>query len=173
MSFQVSPGINISEIDLTSIVPAVSSTQGAIAGVFKWGPTDLPVLVSSEIDLVNRFGKPAVGFNSETFFTAADFLAYGNALYVQRVTDGDIAGSTIVASTLDVVDVNAKYAGVYGNSIKVIFTGQAAYGAATSGIKNITGRAPSAIDRIHVAVIDNLGVFTGTAGTVLEIYENL
>lgn len=173
MSFQVSPGINISEIDLTSIIPAVSSTQGAIAGVFKWGPTDLPVLVSSEIELANRFGKPATGFNIETFFTAADFLSYGNALYVQRVSDGDNASSTIVAATLDVVDIDAKYVGTYGNAIKVIFTGQTAYGSATSGIKAITGRAPSSIDKIHIAVIDNTGVFSGAAGTVLEVYENL
>ncbi len=85
MAFQLSPGINVSEIDLTTVVPAVSSTTGAIAGVFTWGPTDVATLVTSETDLVNRFGTPTAGFNQETFFTAADFLAYGNSLYVVRV----------------------------------------------------------------------------------------
>ena len=34
MGFQVSPGVNITEIDLTGIVPAVSTTEAGIAGVF-------------------------------------------------------------------------------------------------------------------------------------------
>ena len=37
MAFQLSPGVNVSEIDLTTIVPAVSTSTGAIAGVFRWG----------------------------------------------------------------------------------------------------------------------------------------
>ena len=38
MGFQVSPGVNVSEIDLTTIIPAVSTTTGAFAGHFRWGP---------------------------------------------------------------------------------------------------------------------------------------
>ena len=34
MAFQVSPGVNVSEVDLTTVVPAVSTTTGAIAGHF-------------------------------------------------------------------------------------------------------------------------------------------
>lgn len=83
MAFQVSPGVNVSEIDLTTVVPAVATSTGAVAGVFKWGPLDERTLVSSEIGLVDRFGKPT-NHNPETFFTAANFLAYGNALYVVR-----------------------------------------------------------------------------------------
>lgn len=83
MAFQVSPGVNVSEIDLTTVVPAVATSTGAVAGVFKWGPLEERTLVSSEIGLVDRFGKPT-NHNPETFFTAANFLAYGNALYVVR-----------------------------------------------------------------------------------------
>jgi len=87
MPFQVSPGVNVSEIDLTTIVPAVSTTEGAIAGIFRWGPLDTRVLVDSEIALVDRFGKPHKNFAEETFFTAASFLSYGNKLYVVRVAN--------------------------------------------------------------------------------------
>ena len=79
MPFQVSPGVNISEVDLTTIVPAVSTTQGAIAGVFRWGPSNDRVLISSEDELVATFGRPTAN-NYETFFTASSFLAYGNQL---------------------------------------------------------------------------------------------
>ena len=41
MAFQVSPGVQVSEIDLTNVVPAVSSTTGAFAGQFKWGSIDV------------------------------------------------------------------------------------------------------------------------------------
>jgi hypothetical protein len=86
MPFQVSPGVNVSEIDLTTVVPAVSTTEGALAGVFRWGPVEQRVLVDSESNLVARFGKPT-NLNAETFFTAANFLSYGNKLYVVRAAN--------------------------------------------------------------------------------------
>lgn len=94
MSFQVSPGVNVSEIDLTTIVPAVSTTTGGIGGLFRWGPVGKLVLVDSEASLVNRFGKPT-NLNAETFFTAANFLSYGNALYVSRAANTTSSTSTI------------------------------------------------------------------------------
>ena len=81
MGFQVSPGVNITEIDLTGIVPAVSTTEAGIAGVFRWGPADVANLVSTEVELVDTYFKPDSS-NFETFLTAANFLAYGNKLFV-------------------------------------------------------------------------------------------
>lgn len=86
MPFQLSPGVNITEIDLTTVVPSVVTSDGAIGGVFRWGPVGQRVLVDSENDLVNKFGKPT-NFNAETFFTAANFLSYGNRLYVSRAAE--------------------------------------------------------------------------------------
>lgn len=68
MAFQVSPGVNVSEIDATSVVPATSTTEGAIAGVFRWGPVNERILVSSEVELAKRFGKP---LNSKTSVISA------------------------------------------------------------------------------------------------------
>ena len=143
MPFQVSPGVNVSEIDLTTIVPAVSSTFGGVAGVFKWGPIEERVLVSSEDELVSVFGKPTAN-NFETFYTAANFLAYGNQLYVVRanstttynaIANTDVPSSTNV-SIKNINDYNkqktsleltanantpfaAKFAGDLGNSLKI------------------------------------------------------
>ena len=52
MSFQVSPGVNVTEVDLTTIVPAVATTTGALAGVFNWGPVDFPTQIINETKLV-------------------------------------------------------------------------------------------------------------------------
>ena len=124
MAFQTSPGVNISEIDLTNVVPAVATTEGAIAGVFRWGPEDQRILVTSEQDLANRFGKPASYYsdaglttlwtNHETWFSAANFLAYSDALYVTRVTDSTAAAASGT-------NFSAKYKGKLGNSFLTFF----------------------------------------------------
>ena len=38
MAFQVSPGVQVKEIDLTSIIPSVSTTRAGFAGQFNKGP---------------------------------------------------------------------------------------------------------------------------------------
>ena len=38
MAFQVSPGVLVQERDLTNIIPAVSTSIGAVAGQFAKGP---------------------------------------------------------------------------------------------------------------------------------------
>lgn len=83
MAFQISPGVNISELDLTTVIPSVATTDAAIGGIFRWGPVGERVLVDSEKSLVERFGKPT-NVNAETFFSAANFLSYSNRLYVAR-----------------------------------------------------------------------------------------
>lgn len=104
MSFQLSAGINVSEIDLTTIVPAVSTTDGAIAGVFRWGPVEQRVLVDNENTLVSRFGKPT-NLNAETWLTAASFLGYGNRLHVSRAAN--TAGVSPIATSATVESGNA------------------------------------------------------------------
>ena len=87
MAFSVSPSVIVREVDASAAVPAIATPPAAIAGVFRWGPVGETVLVSSENELVDRFGKPNDN-NYETFFTAADYLSYSNALWVARVDNG-------------------------------------------------------------------------------------
>jgi len=133
MAFQVSPGVNVSEIDLTTVVPAVSTTTGAIAGHFKWGPVDQRVTISSEDNLVSVFNKPNAN-TADDFFTAANFLAYGNSLIVTRAVTGannaTTGGTGAYISNEDYYnetyahssghgDWVARYPGDLGNSLKV------------------------------------------------------
>ena len=114
MPFQVSPGVNVSEIDLTTVVPAVSTTEGAISGVFRWGPVDKRVLVDSESALATRFGKPT-NHNAETFLTAANFLSYGNKLYVVRT-----ANTTDAAGSAGVLTAYAAVGGITTNTNLIV-----------------------------------------------------
>lgn len=136
--YQISPGVNVTEVDLTTVVPAVATTEGAFAGIFRWGPVDKFLLIDSENTLANRYGKPT-SFNAETWFTAANFLAYGNKLYVSRGANTSVVFNAMansatanvaeqvvkneddyITKTFD-TDVHfvAKYPGELGNSLKV------------------------------------------------------
>ena len=85
MGFLVSPGVQVNEVDLTNVVPAVATSIGAIAGAFQKGPVSSVVNISSEEELVEIFGKPVTTGNQfETFFSAANFLRYTNSLKVVR-----------------------------------------------------------------------------------------
>ena len=86
MAFQLSPGVNVSEIDLTTIVPSTATSIGGIAGNFDWGPVGEVVTISDEVFLVERFGKPD-DTNYEYWFSASNFLAYSNNLKVVRAAN--------------------------------------------------------------------------------------
>jgi hypothetical protein len=83
MAFQVSPGVQVNEIDASGVVPAVSTSIGGFAGAFNWGPVEEVRTVGSEIELASIFGTPD-STTYKYFLTAASFLKYGNALKVVR-----------------------------------------------------------------------------------------
>lgn len=146
MAIQVSPGVNVSEFDLTTVVPAVSTSVGAMAGLFQWGPGYERTLIDSETTLVQKFGKPTSN-NYESFFTAANFLGYGNALYVVRAYDSTALNAVANTGLITAPQVNnytaflgttldanaafvAKYPGTLGNSLKVsVCDSSAAFGS--------------------------------------------
>jgi len=163
MAFQISPGVNYSEVDLTTVVPSVLTTAGAFAGTFTWGPAQKRIQITNEIDLVTKFGKP--DSNSATsFFTAASFLAYGNNLTVARA-----------------VGVNSKNAraNTSGTALQInnedVF--QAAYltGSAGSSIGPVIARYPGTLgNSLIVATIDSGGTFAtwNVGGVTLSSYFN-
>lgn len=163
MPFQVSPGVNVSEVDLTAVVPSVSTTEGGIAGHFRWGPVEQRVLVTSEDQLVSQFSKPTAD-TYEGFFTAANFLSYGNALYVVRANSTGLknatsnAGNSAItliknsddyvnnydAGISNVGEVVSKYPGALGNSLKISkCPSAAAYKSTLTGTYTITSNTAS------------------------------
>ena len=106
MPFMLSPGVAVVEKDFSSIVPAVSSSAGAFCGPFAWGPVEDPVRVSSETDLVSRFGAPNDS-NFQSFYTAANFLAYANNMLITR-TDADMLKNAVTTKTGSVAQQNVS-----------------------------------------------------------------
>ena len=152
MSFLVSPGVSVREVDLTNVVPAVATSVGAIAGAFQKGPVSSVTTITSEEQLVQVFGKPNSS-NFETFFTATNFLQYADNLKVVRAGSGIVnAGATsgilirdddhYQASFQDGSGTHgewtARTAGTHGNSLGVDICPSARAFAQPLGSLNLT-----------------------------------
>ena len=198
MAFQLSPGVLVTEKDLTLLVPSVSTTAGGFAGPFQWGPVDDVTTVDSEATLVERFGRPNEDV-FESFFTAANFLSYGNNLQVVRSvdkatarnavanTDPNVTITAVLVENEDDYTQNhssgsgnvawfAKYPGVLGNSLKISLADANTWATwqyasnfdAAPNTSTYAAAVGGANDELHVIVIDEDGLWSGAAGTVLE-----
>ena len=186
MPFQLSPGVLVKEIDLTNIVPAVATSIGGMAGAFQKGPVGEIVAVGSEKELVDIFGKPN-GSNFETWFTAANFLQYGNALRVVRATSAIVNATSggsglLIKSTDDYLnnysagqgsagEWGARTAGTHGNSLGVsICSNASAYEQNFAGNANTLGvtTGTPAIGATTVGV-DTGGGSAGAGGAAYNV----
>lgn len=197
--FPLSPGVQVIEKDLTAIVPSVATTVGGFVGAFQWGPVEQVLTVDSEATLVERFGKPNQT-TYESFFTAANFLAYGNNLQVIRVVGSTARNAIANASATAIMIKNedhyenqysdgsatvgefaAKFPGTLGNSLLVSMADANTFGA--WGYADLFDNAPNTSDfveglggsddELHLIIIDATGVWTGTPNTVLEKHSYL
>ena len=198
MAFQVSPGISISEKDLTTVVPNTATAIGAYCGGFQWGPVHERTTITTENELVDVFGTPD-DLTERHFWSCANYLAYANNLLVVRVCESGALNSTIgnnapaaagatvynathydsVTPAADVLFI-AKYPGALGNSLKVQVIDSNGWADSTINetfLAHFDG-APSTSadvaahggsqDEMHVIVIDEDGLWTGVPGEVLE-----
>ena len=199
MAIQLSPGVSVAEYDLNTVVPAVSSSTGAFAGNFVWGPIGQAIPISDENQLAATFGAP----NNDTaisFLTAASFLAYGNDLRVVRAANTNSYNATSNTTVVQIANkaaydyeyfhsgatnelgaFTARYAGSLGNSITVEVWDSAnttefklwPFAGNFSGpttTSEYVNRAGGADDELHIAVVDSTGAITGTKGLVLEVF---
>ena len=174
MAFQVSPGVNVTEKDLTNIVPAVSTSAGGIVITAEKGPIDEITTISSEQELAETFGKPNAD-NFEEWFSAANFLGYGNNLKVVRPITGLVnAVSTgtavLIKNTADYLDTYysasgagqvsnigtwaAREAGTLGNSLKVSLCPNSTAFGPHSMSGNLVADASAAIGDTTITVDD-------------------
>ena len=184
MGFLVSPGVHVREIDLTNVVPAVSTSIGAIAGPFQKGPVSSVTAISSEEQLLQTFGKPNSS-NFEFWFTAANFLQYGDALRVVRTQSAILnagANSGILIRDDDHYEASfstgqgshgewtARTAGTWGNSIGVDICPSARAFSQQLGSLNLVNGA-GAVGDLSITV-DNQDATDATIaiGDIIQFY---
>ena len=186
MGFLVSPGVQVNEIDLTNVVPAVDTTIGAIAGPFQKGPVSSITTITSEEDLVTIFGKPQSD-NFEFFFTAANFLKYSNELKVVRaesaivnagansgilIRDTDHYLNSFAAGQGSHGEWAARTAGTWANGIKVEICAEAdAYEQITSS--SVLTVSEDAVGATSIAVDDvDASGETFNVGDLISFYSD-
>ena len=191
MAFQLSPGVNVSEVDLTTVVPSTATTIGGFAGNFNWGPVNEIITISNEVQLVEKFGKPDSN-TATSFFTTSNFLQYGSDLRVIRSVGSTANNATNSGTPVRVLNKTnyeqnfaagsasmvwaAKYPGSLGNALRVsladanVATGWTYSGefSTTPSTSRYAERAATSNDEIHIVVVDLTGAITGTANTVIE-----
>jgi len=195
MAFQVSPGVQVNEIDLTNVVPAVSTTTGAFAGSFQWGPVDEVITVSDSKGLVDTFGTPAnTNAGAEDFYTAESFLKYGSSLRVVRVNSTGLfnahtsggSGDYLVRHHDDYTNnvsaggqaatvgkFVARFAGSKGNSLKISTCASAnAYfndTVTTAGANEAIGQTTITVAASNVFTIRDIITFPQTHSTQYRV----
>ena len=183
MGFQVSPGVEVKEVDLTNIVPAVSTTIGAVCGPFEKGPVSEITSISSEKQLVEVFGKPNAN-NFEYFFTAANFLQYSNSLRVVRtesaLKNASSGGSGIlIRNTLHYQESfadgqgthgtwSARTAGIHANGIKIDICDKNNFSEMSN--KQVNDASASAAE--STITMDAFDAADFAVGEVIEFYSD-
>ena len=174
MAFQVSPGVLVQEKDATNVIPAVSTTSGGIVITAEKGPIDEITQITSENELVEIFGKPNSS-NFEEFFTAANFLGYGNNLKVVRPITGltnavstgtavliknttqylnDYYSETGAGQVTNIGTWAAREAGTLGNSLKVSLCSNSTAFGPHSQSGTLTNDASAAIGDTTITMDD-------------------
>ena len=189
MGFLVSPGVQVKEIDLTNVIPAVATSIGAIAGAFEKGPVSSIVNISSEEELVEIFGKPKTTSNQfETWFSAANFLKYTDTLKVVRAGSGHVnagANSGILIRDLDHYDASfstgqgshgewaARTAGTWGNALRVEICPSATAFEQDLSTNNLVNQADVAVGDTTIIVDDaDASGYAFNVGDLISFYSD-
>jgi hypothetical protein len=85
------PDVYEKEIDLSEITTPAGTSTGAIVITSPKGPVNRPVLVTSDKDFIEQFGKPVLSGSDAIYgygsYAAIQFLNESSALYVIRASD--------------------------------------------------------------------------------------
>lgn len=200
MAFQLSPSVQVTERDLTNIIPSVSTSTAALAGEFIWGPALQITTIDSEDDLVSTFGKPT-NLAYKDHMTASSFLAYASNLKVIRAID---EATALNSATKAVIDSNgqaagilvknrdhydsitmetaatdtafiARHPGALGNSIGVAWADTSKFNEVDSNNEPVWPwhdlfDSAPGTNELHIVVYDGDGTLSGTQNTALERY---
>lgn len=106
------PGVTIKEIDLSTRIPNFEGIYGVMVIDSERGPTDKPVLVSNESQLLREYTlDEAVNISFSTgYFEALAFLESSNKLWVKRVAGTGALSGGVTVSNGSTTTVNAVLA---------------------------------------------------------------
>lgn len=194
MPFTVSPGISVSEIDLTAIVPTTSTITGGFAGPFQWGPIEKATLIGDENTLKSLFYAPD-DLTYLSYYSVINYLGYGAQSYVVRAANSSatnattanttygasVAGTTYLLKNSDtyasldpdqggtglptgVGPVIAKYAGERGNSLKISYCTADKAGDDLTGTVTIASTTMTGVNTLFLSELEVGDVIANSTG---------
>jgi hypothetical protein len=152
MAIQLSPSVVVREIDLTNVIPAVSTSIGAAVIEAAWGPVMDVTSIDSENVLVQRFGKPN-NYNAANWFSAANFLAYsGQCLIVRSDTTNQRNAVAKMTGSVNTVTVNNGGAGYSQGSTSVVVSAPNTVASSVTEIPVVFGGSGYSQETVGVTI---------------------
>ena len=92
-----SPGIKVREVDLTAgRVDPSSASIGALVAPFAQGPVEFPIVIGSEKELLDNFGRPyGNDRHYEHWLSVSSYLAYGSQMNIVRSDSNNLANAYV------------------------------------------------------------------------------
>jgi hypothetical protein len=188
-----SPGIKVREVDLTvGRVDPSSDKIGGLVAPLAQGPVELPILIGSEKDLIDNFGKPyGNDKHYEHWMVASSYLAYGAGLRIVR-SDGDnlynavSAGSSIKIKSVEHYEqlqydetvitgrpIIAKNPGSWANGLRVAIidskADQILTGIDTTGLSIGVGVTQSLVGKVMIGAGTTSALTGNLKGIITEV----
>lgn len=135
----LSPGVEAKEINMQTTIARSSTGRAALAGKFLWGPAYQISQIVSEVDLIDRFGRPD-NQTADSVISAINFLKYGNDLRVVRILDEDTAKNS--SPFFDTIDYTITSPGVdyrIGDDVKILQNGATITTGKVSSLNSVGG----------------------------------
>ena len=192
-----SPGIRVREVDLTvGRVDASSAKVGGLVAPFAQGPVDLPIVISSEKDLLDNFGKPySNDKHYEHWLVASSYMAYGAPMRIVRADDDQLQNAYVgTASSIKIKSIEhydqlqydenviagktfvSKNPGSWANGLRVaIIDGKADQiltGISTTGVSVFTAAITNRSATIATGAATTIGITTTSISLGQEIRGN-
>jgi len=174
MAEMLSPGVFVTEVDASTIVPTVSNSIAVFGGKFVKGPVGQYTLISSVDDLISFYGKPT-NTNYNDFYQAYNFLQYGNKLLVSRAANvggtstfaDEVAAAEALANdtTVAVADTSALEVGAF-----VTFDAQDAVYRITAVVADTSIELDRGLEA-DLAAGTNINIWTADTNGVAEVLD--
>lgn len=97
MALPTSPAVVVLENDQSIYTPNIQSSVVGIVGFADKGPTNKATLVTSQTDLLNKFGKPSSDIPGQGLEGALEILEATDQIYFVRAAGSDALNATVSA----------------------------------------------------------------------------
>jgi len=106
-SIFLSPGIYVTEKDISEIAPMIATASAALVGYSAKGDVDNIRLITTDQQFIEQYGEPDPSSGHFFHYAALAYLARGNVLYCLRVENSALYGGADIMHSTSLEDSRA------------------------------------------------------------------